>query len=316
MTRTHVTRGARTALAALGVSMILLPSDTAAQAARDALLTSIDELADRLDDPSLVLLHVGREEEYASEHIPGARFIDLGRISAQEDHDGGTALSLEMPGPEALAATLESLGIGDDSRVVVYYGNDWVTPATRVLLTLDWIGLGDRSSLLDGGMQQWKAAGHPVTSEAPAPARPGSLTPRVRSELIVESGWVHAHLDDPSVRIIDARAPVHYDGIQATFFHREPVRKGHIPGAGSVPYNSLFDDQLGLRPAEELERIFADAGLEPGQTVVGYCHLGQFATAMLFAARTLGYPVKLYDGSFQEWGRLEALPVEGPGAER
>jgi thiosulfate/3-mercaptopyruvate sulfurtransferase len=109
---------------------------------------------------------------------------------------------------------------------------------------------------------------------------------------------------------------VHYDGVQATFFHREPVRKGHIPGAASVPYNSLFDDELRLRPAAELREIFAGAGVEPGQTVVGYCHLGQFATAMLFAARTLGYPVKLYDGSFQEWGRLESLPVEGPGAER
>lgn len=283
----------------------------AAQQTRNDLIVSVDWLAEHIDDENLVLLHVGQEEDYAAEHIRGARYVNLDDISAPEDHEGGTGLSLQMPEPQTLARTLEALGIGDDSRVVVYPGTDWVTASTRVLLTLDWIGLGSRSSLLDGGMQRWKDAGHGVTAEVSTP-EPESLTPRVREDLIVSAEWVRDHLEDDRFRIIDARAPVHYDGIQPTYLHREPVRKGHIPGAANVPFNELWNDALLLKPEAELRAIFEAAGLRPGQTVVGYCHLGQYATAMLLGARTLGYDVRLYDGSFQEWGSREDLPVEGP----
>jgi thiosulfate/3-mercaptopyruvate sulfurtransferase len=274
---------------------------------------SPDWLDQHLGNPNLILLHVGREEEYAAEHIPGALFVHIDSLSAPEDHEAGTGLSLQMPEPTVLARALEGLGIDDDSRIVVYWGNDWVTPATRVILTLDWIGLGERSSILDGGMQLWKAEGHSTTAQVtPVPPR-GTITPRVRNDLIVTAEWVRDHLDADGYRIIDARAPVHYDGIQPTYLHREPVRKGHIPGAANLPYNQIVDDQLRIRPNEELAALFQAAGVEAGDTVVGYCHLGQFATLMLFGARTLGFPVKLYDGSFQEWGSREDLPVEGPG---
>ncbi|MFW5946859.1 MAG: sulfurtransferase [Gemmatimonadota bacterium] len=286
-------------------------SPAAAQQARDDLLVSVDWLADRMNDPDLVLLHVGREEDYAAEHIPGARYVNLDHISAPEDHEAGIGLSLEMPEPEVLARFLEGLGISDDSRIVVYPATDWVSASTRVLLTLDWIGLGDRASLLDGGMLRWKEAGHPVTADVVAPA-PGQVTPRVRDGLIVTADWVNQHRADPAYAIVDARSPSYFDGLQATNLHRQPVRKGHIPGAVNIPFNELWADDLTLKPEAELRAIFEDAGVRPGQTVVGYCHLGQFATAMLLGARTLGYDVRLYDGSFQEWGSRERLPVEGP----
>lgn len=297
----------------LALALLAGAAPAAPQSPRVDLLVTPAELAARLDDPDLVLLHVGREEEYAAEHIPGARLVALSELAAPEDHDAGTGLSLQMPEPETLARTLAGLGIGDGSRVVVYFADDWVTPATRVLYTLDWIGLGDRSALLDGGMLRWKAEGHPVTDTAPPAVEPGGLTPRVRDELVVDAAWVRDRLDADGVRIIDARAPVHYDGVQATRLHREPVRKGHIPGAANIPFNEVVDDQLRLRSAAELRAIFEAAGVGPGDTVMGYCHLGQYATAVLFAARTLGYTVRLYDGSFQDWGSRAELPVEGPG---
>lgn len=296
---------------------ILLATATAVQAQgpRERLLVDAEWLAAHRADPELVLLHVGPEEEYAREHIPGAVHVGLSDISAPEDHEAGTGLSLQMPEPEALARTLEGYGIGDGSRVVVYFGTDWVTPSTRVVYTLDWIGLGDRSSLLDGGMPGWKAAGHAVTAEPSTPAR-GTLTPRVRRELVVDAEWVREHLDSPGYRVVDARAPVHYDGIQPTHLHRKPVRKGHVPGASNLPFSSLVDENLRLRSADELLRLYADAGVAPGDTVVGYCHLGQYATLVLFGARTLGHPVRLYDGSFQDWGSREELPVALPDGGR
>lgn len=305
---------ARVTLAAAVAAAALTPATLPAQSPdppRQRLLVDPAWLEDHLGDPGLVLLHVGPEEEYAGEHIPGAVHVRLGDISAPEDHEAGTGLSLQMPDAGSLARTLEGYGISDGSRVVVYFATDWVTPSARVLYTLDWIGL-DGGALLDGGMQRWKAEGHAVTGEVPAPAR-GSLTPRVRPELVVDAPWVLDHLDAPGYRVVDARAPVHYDGIQPTYLHRTPVRKGHIPGAANIPFSSIVDEALRIRPDAELRRLFAAAGVADGDTVVGYCHLGQYATLMLFAARLLDHPVRLYDGSFQEWGSRESLPVEGPG---
>jgi thiosulfate/3-mercaptopyruvate sulfurtransferase len=309
-----VSTGRKVGLLGVVLALAVAAGAGTAQSPRDRLITDIDWLAAHLDDPNLVLLHVGDEEGYAAAHIPGARHITLSEISAPENHEAGEGLSLQLPEPAALERTLEGLGVGDDSRVVVYWGEDWVTPSARVVFTLDWIGLGDRTSILAGGMPAWTAAGHPVTDAPPGPPRAVDLTPRPRPDLVVDADWVEAHLDADGYRIIDARAPVHYDGIQPTYLHRQPVRKGHIPGAANIPMSSFVDDSLQLRPAAELRQLFADAGVEPGDTIVGYCHLGQFATLLLFSARTLGYPVKLYDGSFQDWGSQENRPVELPGS--
>lgn len=297
----------------LAVLLLMGPAGLHAQSPRDRLLVSVDWLADHLDDENLVLLHVGRDEDYPGEHIPGARFIQLSDISAPDDHEGGTTLSLQLPEVETLRRTLERFGISDDSRVVVYSAANWFTHVTRVMLTLDWFGLGDRSSVLDGGMQAWKAAGHALTDAAP-PGRRGRLAEREgRHDIVVTADWLHDRLNAAGTRIIDARAPVYYDGTRPTYLHREAVRPGHVPGAANLPYSSVVDESLHLRSPAALEALFSEAGVEPGDTVVAYCHLGQQATAVVFAARTLGYEVRLYDGSFQDWGSLEQYPVETPG---
>lgn len=282
-----------------------------AQTPRDRLLVSVDWLADHLQDDNLVLLQVGREEDYPAEHIPGARYIQLEDISVPMD-EAMTRLSLEMPDPATLRRALEGFGISDLSRVVVYSSGNWFTNATRVILALDWIGLGDRAALLDGGLDAWKAAGQLVTDAAPMVTR-GHITAREpRHDLMVTADWVYNRLNAPGVRIIDARSPVYYDGTRPTYLHREAVRPGHIPGAANVPYTSLVDETLHVRGADELSALFRDAGVAPGDTLVVYCHLGQQATAIVYAARMLGYDVRFYDGSFQEWGSMERLPVEQP----
>lgn len=280
---------------------------TQAADARDDLVVDASWLAAHVDDPNLVLLHVGDRDEYAAGHIRGARLVSLDDVSVSEHTRDG--LMLEMPDADALRARLEKLGISDESRIVVYYGNDWVSPATRVVFMLQYAGIGARTTLLDGGMPAWVKAGGALSKDVPE-ARPGKLAALTTQPLIVDANYVREHRATPGVAIVDARAAVYYDGVETGGAHGQTDRTGHVAGARSIPFTGLTDDRLRLRSTAELKAQFDAAGIAPGDTVVGYCHIGQQATAMLFAARLLGHPVRLYDGSFQDWSRGKDNPVE------
>ena len=268
--------------------------------ARTRMLIAPSELAASLDDANLVLLHVGDKAEYDAAHIPGARYVSLRDLSVAEGN-----LVLQMPGPDDLKARLEALGISDDSRVVVYFGKDWISPSTRVGFTIAHAGLA-RVALLDGGMPAWTKAGHPVTDVVPAP-RSGTLTRLAPRDDIADAAFVQKNIGRPGFAIIDARDADFYNGTREGG-PRDLRVAGHIAGAISVPFSSVAAADLTLKPRAELEAIFSKAGVRPGDTVVTYCHIGQQATAVLFAARSLGYKVLLYDGSFEDWVR-RGLPV-------
>jgi len=276
---------------------------------RQSLLVDAAWLKAHLADPDLVLLHVGDKAEYETAHIPGARFVSLGDISIS-DHSG-KGLMLGMPPAEDLRHRLEALGISDKSRVIVYYGKDWVSPSTRVIFTLDYAGLGARSSLLDGGQDAWVRAGGAVTKDV-APAKTGTLSPLKLRPIVVDAATVNARIGTPGVAVVDGRDAAFYDGVETGGGHGFTHRTGHIRGALSIPFTSITDDRLLVKSDAELAAIFAKAGVKPGDTVIGYCHIGQQTTAMLFAARTLGHPVLLYDGSFEDWSRHTDYPVDNP----
>lgn len=266
----------------------------------DRLLIGPAELAGQLTDPTLVVLHVGPREDYDAGHIPGARFVELRDVSTPRQEG---ALALELPDDATLRQRLEQLGIGDASTVVVAFGDEWVSPATRVVFTLQAAGLGSRTRFLDGGTDAWARAGHPLTRETPPAAKPSRLTTEFKRALVVNHEWVQENVRTPGVRLIDARAPMFYEGPGM-----RDHAAGHVAGAENIPFNSLTDDSLRVLPVEELRRRFAAAGVRPGDTVAAYCHIGQQATLVLFAARLLGHEVRLYDGSMDDWEK-RGLPL-------
>lgn len=294
--------------------MLLMSVNAFAASPRDALVVNSAWLRAHLNDRDLILLHVGKKEDYAEAHIPGARLVSLQDVSVSDHEFKGNGLMLEMPPAGDLRHRLEALGISDKSRVVVYY-KDWVSPATRIMFTLDYAGLGARSSLLDGGINAWIKDGGAVTKEVPA-AKMGTLSPLQIRPIVVDAEYVRKNLDTPHVAIVDGRDPAFYDGVETGDSMGHPHRTGHIAGAHSVPFTSIVDEKLMLKSPAELAELFTKAGVKPDDTVIGYCHIGQQTTAMLFAARSLGHRVLLYDGSFEDWSRHEGYPVDNPSAKQ
>jgi thiosulfate/3-mercaptopyruvate sulfurtransferase len=273
---------------------------------RDRLVVSAPWLIQHLHDPDLVLLQVGDEGTYQAGHIPGARYLDATSVHTMAD-ENANGLTMEMPAPAVLHDRLAALGISDGSHVVLYESDDSWSTATRVFLTLDYAGLSN-VVWLDGGLAAWHDAGQPLSKEAPL-KKTGTLSPLKIRPIVVDAEFVKAHLHTPGFAIVDARDAVFYDGTRPGG-PKDARQSGHIPGALSAPYDSFKSGER-LKSSAEIASIFTKAGVKPGDTIIGYCHIGQQATAMLFAARTLGHPVMLYDGSFEDWSRRN-LPVENP----
>jgi thiosulfate/3-mercaptopyruvate sulfurtransferase len=276
-------------------------ASTSDSGVKQSMIVTTDWLAKHLNDDGLVLLQVGDKKEYDAVHIPGAQYIQTSDISTPR----GQGLILELPPVDQLKATFEKFGVTDKSRIIIYFGKDQVTPTSRVYFTLDYLGLGDRTSMLDGGLPAWVAEKRAVTAEVGA-VKTGSFTPHPNAKLVVDAAWVSGNINKPGVAILDARDAKFYTGESAGSM----PRAGHIPSAKSIPFSTLVEDSNKFKNPEALRALFSTAGVKPKDSVATYCHIGQQASLLYFVARYLGYDAHLYDGSFQDWSNRSELPVE------
>jgi thiosulfate/3-mercaptopyruvate sulfurtransferase len=268
---------------------------------RESLLVSTAWLADHLRDPNLVILAVADAQGY-EQHVPGAVRLDLSSVQAPS---GPGKLTLELPPAADIVETFSKLGVSSDSHVVLYFSADnWASRTTRVFLTLDAIGMGGNTSILDGGLAAWKAENRPVTADV-RPITRGQLTACPQSDVVADLKYVRANLHHPGVDIIDARNVEYYTGASTA----TGKRAGHIPGATNLTFSTLLDSSGKFKSPEVLASMFRDAGVRQGDRVVSYCHIGQQATVVYFVARYLGYDARLYDGSWEEWSAHSELPA-------
>jgi thiosulfate/3-mercaptopyruvate sulfurtransferase len=265
----------------------------------DSPVVSPEWLSQHLNDPDLVVLNIANNRrEYTSGHVPGARMLWFGALAP-----GNPDLATELPPLAQLDSIIESLGISNNSRIVVYSAQ--VSPAAgRAYMTLDYLGLGDRTAMLDGGFAGWKERNLPVSTETPTVKR-GKFTPRPNASAVVTADFVNASIDKPGVKILDARTSNFYSGEAAGM----GGRAGHIPSAGSVPFTSLVDEKGMLKSRAAIAGMLAGAGVKPGDRVVTYCHIGQQGSLLYFASRYAGYQTSLYDGSMEDWGARTELPL-------
>ncbi len=263
---------------------------------------SANWLADHLEEDDLVVVDSrwsldGGPARAAFEeaHIPTAVFADLDvDLSAPASAEAGRH---PLPTPESFAAAMARLGIGDDTRVVVYDDAAGVI-AARLWWMLDVI---DRpAAVLDGGLAAWAGP----TASGPATTTPAafSAVPWPANRVITKADLA-ASLGG-ALTILDARSPDRYaDG--------GPVdpRPGHIPGAISAPAGANLADGR-FRESHELADHYVGLGAE-GDDVVAYCGSGVTACADLLGRRLAGLPdAKLFVGSWSQWGADESLPAE------
>jgi thiosulfate/3-mercaptopyruvate sulfurtransferase len=259
-------------------------------------------VAARLADTGVVLLHVAFEKaEYEAGHLPGARFVPFTAIAPNV---GGTdGLRTELAPLDSLRRVLADAGVADGRRIVVV---GQPIPSARLYFTLAVVGLDAQASVLDGGVDAWREAGRPLVRDVPPAPRPGPLTLRPTPAVLATAADVRAVVASGTARVLDARAPEFYFGYSANGF----PRAGHVATAASVPFNTLTRELGRFREVAVLDRLLATAGAPRGTAVVTYCHIGQQASLLWFAARLAGRPARLYDGSFQEWSRLADAPIE------
>lgn len=275
----------------------------------DTLVTT-QWLSEHLDDPDLVVLDctvsVTQGEDgfviesgragFDAGHIPTAGFADL----MSELADPESPFKYAVPSPEEFAAVMGALGVGDETRVVLYDASmsAW---AARVWWMLRWIGF-DRAAILDGGLGVWTAEGRPLSTE-PSGEPTRRLTPAPRPELIADRDAVFAAIDDESVSLIDVMPEPHFRG-EITMY----ARPGHIPTAKNVSVMSLLDESGRYRPQEELAALFGD---DVDARAITYCGGGIAASSTAFVMTRLGYTdIAVYTGSLQEWAEDPANPME------
>ncbi|MGQ0765783.1 MAG: sulfurtransferase [Gemmatimonadota bacterium] len=282
------------------LAAFLLLSGTSALAQRNALPVVVDAgwLQSRLGrEPRLEVVHVATSRaEYDAGHLPGARFLPYPSLIVS-----AASLSTQMAPLTQLDSLMESIGIGDSARVVLY-GQPLLV--ARAFVTMEYLGMRGRVAVLNGGIDNWRESGRPVSNE-PAPADAATFTPRVAEGLVVDHIWVQANNAKAGVAIVDARAPEFFLG----YSPGQMPRPGHIPGARNVPFGSLTTELTQLRDEGRVRRLFREAGVAAGDTIVTYCHIGLQASLLYLTARRLGHEARLYDGSFEDWSRRTDLPL-------
>ena len=273
-------------------------------------LVSTEWLEHELGAPDLKVIDVttflrGTERdaraEFEQAHIPGAVFLDIADVSDPE-----SAFPHMMPSEARFASRMHSLGARDGNRFVIY-DNSPLHSSARLWWMLKTFG-AHYVTLLDGGFQKWKAEGRPI-EEGREHHRHGHFTAFLDDTAVVDKEEVRSLIGADSHQLVDARPAMRFAGSEPE--PRPGLASGHIPGARNLPQSELFNADNSWKQGEALRAAFDQAGIDLAKPMVTSCGSGVTAAVVLFGAHLLGKDdVRLYDGSWTEWGADPETPKE------
>jgi len=256
-------------------------------------------------DATYFLPTMGRDgrSEFEIEHIPDARFFDIDGI-----RDETNPLPHMLPDAPTFERAMRALGINNDSQIVVYDNSPFLSSA-RAWWMLRYFG-HRAVCVLDGGLNAYKQAGGRVGS-GKTDIQPGNFQarPAFNCDVILFDALREKIEQNTAEQIIDARASDRFKGLAPE--PRQGLRSGHMPNALNLPIGAILDTDTGkMKSAEALKQLFLAAGMDFSKPAITTCGSGVTAAGLTLALAILGKTdIRLYDGSWSEWGASDA-PIE------
>ncbi len=273
-------------------------------------LVETDTVAANLRNPAIRVLEVDEDTEaYGRGHLRGA-------IGVHWKNDLQDPLRRDFIGADAFASLMDRLGIGNQSEVILYGGNNnWF--AAYAYWYFKFYG-HDTVRLMNGGRKKWELEGRELTTDQPAVVptsgyRSAGPVPQIRALRKFMEGEV---VGNSAFGLVDVRSPDEYRGVLLAPPHlpQEQAQKpGHIPGAKNIPWAKAVDGTTGaFLPIEQLRLLYEGQGVTRDKEIIAYCRIGERSAHTWFVLHELlGYPrVRNYDGSWTEWGSMVGVPIE------
>ena len=277
--------------------------------AHPEVLVDVEWLTKNLKAPNIRVVEVDYDPRLAYEqgHIPGAVLIDWRK-------DMNDPVQRDIIGPKEFEKLMSRLGIANDTTVILYgdYNNWFATFAFWVFKMYDHRDV----RLLNGGRKKWIDSGGELVKEVPTyPATNYRVERIVLENRMFLDDLLKLKAANPSLVLVDVRSPAEYKGevtAPPEYPEEHAQRGGHIPGAINIPWAQAVSDDGTFKPVEELRKLYESKGVTPDKDVVTYCRIGERASHTWFVLKyLLGYEkVKVYDGSWTEWGNLVRFPIE------
>jgi len=271
-------------------------------------LVETDWLEQNLNDPSIRVIEVDEDAgAYAKGHIPNA-------VGWNWNTDLHATVGRDYVDQEGLSALLSRAGVGPDTTVILYGGNNnWF--AAYAYWLVKYLGF-DNVKLLNGGRKKWELESRELTQEAPSP-KPADVKVKgkIRESIRSFRDEVLQRAKDRKGGLIDVRSPEEFRGEKLAPDHlpqEQAQVPGHVPGASNIPWAKAANDDGTFKSADELKALYEGAGITPDKDIIAYCRIGERSSHTWFAlTELLGYKnAKNYDGSWTEYGSLVGVPVE------